>query len=342
MRLLVVFLGTVVALLGAMAAFNWWVDPFGDVYKPAALTDALDAKPPCLISQELVGARYLSFKLDVFHRRPTTRIVVGSSRVLKIQSHPGESSFSNLGFPGTSPETLLTLFRALPAKPAQTVYLGVEAFWFNKQYVVPAYRPSALDLAQYLLSRATFQFAFRFVRQKHFILTDRWQRIAAGKRCVIGRFSPGIAWNVDGSREFSWEIDPAVFPKPAPPAYTTDLTSLRSGYYAGWTSLDARRLRILGDVLALARSRGWRVVGFAPPEPPQYFRLLRAQPGVAARWHEFLRTMPRLFASDGFTWAGLWDGRALGCSGSDFPDQFHTDQACSARLRARLDAAAAR
>ena len=137
MRRLILFLAVVFALLGSMAAFDWWVDPFGDIYKPGALTAALQQHPNCLVSQELVGARYFSFKLDIFHRRPTTRFVVGSSRVLKIQSHPGERTFSNLGFPGSSPETILTLFRALPAKPAQTVYLGVEAFWFNKQYVVP-------------------------------------------------------------------------------------------------------------------------------------------------------------------------------------------------------------
>jgi hypothetical protein len=342
MRRLILFLAVVFALLGAVAAFDWWVDPFGDIYKPAALTAALSTEPACLVSQELVGARYLPFKLDIFHRRPTTRIVVGSSRVLKLQSHPGERSFSNLGFPGSSPETILTLFRALPAKPAQTVYFGVEAFWFNKQYVVPPYRPSTVDLAQYLLSRATFQVAFRFVRQAHFILYDRWRRESAGSRCVIGRFSPGIAWNVDGSRAFSWEVDPKVFPKPAVPPYTTDLASLRNGYYDRWQSLDSFRIGVLRDALALARQRGWRVVGFAPPEPPQFFRVLRARPGLAARWHEFLQAMPRIFAEQGFAWAGLWNGRALGCRQSQFPDAFHSDAACSARLRARLDAAAAR
>ena len=117
MRRLALFLSVVVALLGAAAVFDWWVDPFGDIYKPAALTDALESQPNCLISQELVGARYFAFKLDVFHRRPTTRFVVGSSRVLKIQSHSGERAFANLGFPGSSPETILAQFRALPARP---------------------------------------------------------------------------------------------------------------------------------------------------------------------------------------------------------------------------------
>lgn len=341
MRRLALFLAVIVALLGVAGLFDWWIDPLGDIYKPGALTAALQQHPNCLVSQELVGARYFAFKLDVFHRRPTTRFVVGSSRVLKIQAHQGERTFSNLGFPGSSPETILALFRALPAKPVQTVYLGVEAFWFNRHYAVPVYRPGAYDLAQYLLSRGTFQYAVRFVRQGHYILTHRWQRSEVGRSCVIGRLYPSIAWKVDGSRVWSWELDPQTFPRFHAAPYSTDLATVANGYYDRWTTLDARRVHVLEQALELARQRGWRVVGFAPPEPPRYFRLLRADPQLAARWHEFLQTMPALFARQGFSWAGLWDGRADGCTASDFPDAFHTDAACSVRVRERLDAAAA-
>jgi hypothetical protein len=341
MRRLVLFLAVIAVLLGGAAAFDWWVDPFGDIYKPGALTAALDQQPNCLISQELVGARYFSFKLDVFHRRPTTRFVVGSSRVLKIDARPGETTFSNLGFPGSAPETILALFRALPAKPVQTVYLGVDAFWFNSHYAVPVYRPSPYKLAQYLLSRATFQFAVRYVRQGHFILTHRWKREEVGKSCVIGRLYPSIAWKVDGSRVWSWELDPKDFAPFQVPAYSTDLATVRNGYYDDWTSLDTQRLHVLQQALELARARGWHVVGFAPPEPPQYFRLLRDEPKLAALWREFLTAVPALFRREGFSWAGLWDGRADGCTAADFPDGFHSDAVCSAKVRARLDAVAA-
>lgn len=342
MRRLVLFLAVVVGLLGAAMAFNWWVDPFGDIYKPGALTAALDEHPNCLVSQELVGARYFSFKLDVFHRRPTTRFVVGSSRVLKIQSKPGESSFANLGFPGTAPETILSLFRALPAKPVQTVYIGVDAFWFNSHYAVPVYRPSTYDIARYLTSRATFQFAVRYVRQGHFILTHRWRRDEVGNTCVIGRIYPSIAWKVDGSRVWSWELDPKTFPPFTAPSYSTDLATYRNGYYNDWTSFDTGRVRVLEQALRLARQRGWKVVGFAPPEPPGYFRLLRAEPQLTARWREFQQVVPALFAREGFAWAGLANGTADGCTTADFPDGFHSDAACSAHVRARLDAVASR
>jgi hypothetical protein len=338
MRRLAAFLAVVVALLGAVAAFDWRVDPFGDIYKPGALTAAMQHQPNCLVSQELVGARYFSFKLDVFHRRPTTRLVVGSSRVLRIAAHPGERTFSNLGFPGTAPETILALFRALPAKPVQTVYLGVDAFWFNPQFKVPVYRPTATQLAEYLLSRSTFQFAFRFVRQAHYILLDRWTREPVGSRCVIGRLSPAIAWNVDGSRTFSYEVDPRIS-KPPPPSYTA--ASFRSGSYGQWTSFDEGRVKVLRQVLALAKRRGWRVIGFAPPEPAPLLHRLETDARTGPLWHEFLRRIPRLFGAEGYTWAGLWNGQALGCSPSDFPDGFHSDAACSRRLRAGLDRVAA-
>jgi hypothetical protein len=324
MRRLALFLAIVVGLLGAVAVFNWWVDPAGDIYKPAALTAAM--RDNCLVSQELVGGRYFSFKLDIFHRRPTTTFVVGSSRVLKIESHSGETSFSNLGFPGSAPETILALFRALPAKPVQTVYVGVDSFWFNKDNVVPTFRPTTMQLAEYILSRSTFQLGFKFVRQAHYILYDRWRREPVGTRCVIGRISPGIAWNVDGSRLYNYELDPTV-PKPHFAAHSIDLGTF-----------DPQPLQPLREALALAHRRGWHVIGFAPPEPPRTVSLLKHSP----RWHTFLAQVPQVFRDEGYTWAGLWDGAKLGCRASDYPDGFHSDARCSALLRARLDTVASR
>jgi hypothetical protein len=46
--------------------------------------------------------------------------------------------------------------------------------------------------------------------------------------------------------------------------------------------------------------------------------------------------MPRLFARYHDTWIGL----GVRCPASQFPDEFHTDAACSRRLRERLDEAA--
>jgi hypothetical protein len=340
MRRLLVFIGVSLALLVAAAAFNWWVDPFAEVWKPGAVADARAGG--CLVSQELIGIRYQSFKLDVFAQRPTRTFVVGSSRVLEIASHPGERSFSNLGYPGTAPETILKLFRALPAKPVQTVYVGVEAFWLNKRYAVPDTDPSAYHLAEYLLSRSAFTTGFKLVRQAHYILEDRWRKTEVGGRCVIGRIYPSINWRLDGSRVWSWELDPKRFPRFHPAPFTGNLETWRNGYFAGWRSLDERRVHLLEQALALARERGWQVVGFAPPEPPHMLHVLDTDPRIAPRWHEFLRLMPRLFARYGFAWAGLEDGLRVPCRASEFPDAFHTDRACSARVRRRLDEAARR
>jgi hypothetical protein len=262
--------------------------------------------------------------------------------VLEIASHPGERTFSNLGYPGAAPETILKLFRALPAKPAQTVYIGVEAFWLNARYAVPDTDPSAYHLAEYLLSRSAFTTGFKLVRQAHYILSDRWRKTEVGARCVIGRIYPSINWRLDGSRVWSWELDPKRFPKFHPAPFTGNLETWRNGYLAGWRSLDERRVHLLEQALALARERGWRVVGFAPPEPPHMLHVLDTDPRIAPRWHAFLMLMPRVFARYGFGWAGLEDGRRVPCRASEFPDAFHTDRACSARVRERLDEAARR
>ena len=99
MRLLAVFLAVSALLLGVEAAFNWWVDPFGEFWKPAAVREARDSQPPCLVSHEVIGGEYLPFKLDVFRARPTRTFVIGSSRVLKIGAWPGERTLPTSACP---------------------------------------------------------------------------------------------------------------------------------------------------------------------------------------------------------------------------------------------------
>jgi hypothetical protein len=335
MRRLVLFLVVTALVLGVFATLTWWVDPSEEIWKPNAYAAA--RHDGCMLSEELVGNRYYSFKLAVFHARPTRTIVVGSSRVLKIASHPDERTFANLGYPGTAPSTLLTLFHALPARPRLTVYIGVEAFWFNRHYVIPDTNPSAFHLLEYLLSRNAAWTSYQqftllpYVRPPH-----RWRVTTVGKRCTIARGYPAINWNADGSRVWSFELDPKEYGRIHGTPFSVGLDEWRNGYYADWQRLDPGRLAQLEDVLAFAHARGWRVVGFAPPEPAAIARILRTDPRLAPRWNEFLRLMPALFARYGDAWVGL----GVSCPASEFPDEFHTDGVCSARLRRRLDDAA--
>lgn len=337
MKRLILFLVITAAVLGCFAAVTWWVDPLGEIWKPGALVTA--QREDCLISQELIGTRYFSFKLAVFHDRPTRAFVVGSSRVLKIASRPGERTFANLGYPGTAPSTILSLLHALPAAPRQTMYIGVESFWFNAHYRVPDTNPSDYHLAEYLISRSAFWNAFKFARDVSYVrYPDRWRRATVGDRCTIGRTYPSINWALDGSRVWSWELDPKHFIRIHPTPYRGNLNVWRNGYYADWKTIDQARVTQLDRVLSLARARGWRVVGFAPPEPASIVHILNTDPRIAPRWRAFLGLMPQVFGRYHDSWIGL----GVRCPASAFPDLFHSDDACSMRLRARLDEAARR
>jgi hypothetical protein len=177
---LVAFLGTAAVLLVALAAFNWWVDPFGEFWKPAAVQDARAARPQCLVSHELIGGEYLPFKLDVFRSRPTRTFVTGSSRVLKIGAWPGERTFANLGMPVISPEIVLKELRALPAGRGETVYLGVEAFWLNRNFKGFDVSPGFEQRARYVLSRSALQESLRIVRRARYVLLHRWRKERVG------------------------------------------------------------------------------------------------------------------------------------------------------------------
>jgi hypothetical protein len=333
MRRLVLFLALTIALLAGAAAFDWWVDPFGQVWKPDVLAAA--RQQHCLVSEELIGSRYWSFKRSVFFHRPTREFVVGSSRVLKMSDGP---HFSNLGYPGSAPETIVRLFESLPAKPAQTVLLGVEGFWFNERYTLPETDLSEYKVLEYLLARSTFTHAVNFA-QNSTVLKHRWRKLDFQGQCVLERFNESITWRLDGSRVWGWELDPAKYPKFGGGAFTGNLETWRNGYFADWTSLDASRVRALEQALRIAQSRHWTVIGFPPPEPPHMLHVLETDPRLAQQWNAYLHLMPQLFRRYGFTWANTVDGAKLGCARADFPDLFHTDARCSELLLHRLQAA---
>jgi lysophospholipase L1-like esterase len=342
MARLLVFLGTAAVLLGACATLNWWVDPFGEFWKPSAVEAARASRPQCLVSHEVIGGEYLPFKLDVFRSRPTRTFVVGSSRVLKIGSWPGERTFANLGMPVISPEVVLEELRALPSDRAETMYLGVEAFWFNPHFEGFDVSPSFEQRARYVLSRSALEESIRIIRRAPYVLPHRWRKEEVGSSCVIGRSRPALAWRLDGSRVWSFELDPKTY-HPAIDPFTTDLSKLRTGIYNDWTQLSQKRLGVLEQVLSLARSRGWRVVGFTPPDGERYLRSFARNPVIGPRWRAFARLMPKVFARHGYQWLDFRDPRSIPCGESDFVDGgYHTNAACSMRMRQRLDAAARR
>jgi hypothetical protein len=337
---LVALLGTTLGLLAVLGAFNWWIDPFGEFWKPGAVDEARAARPQCLVSHEVIGGQYLPFKLDVFRSRPTRTFVTGSSRVLKMGSWPGEQTFANLGMPVMSPEIALRELRDLSANRGETVYLGVEAWWLNPSFKGFDVSPGFEQRARYLLSRSAFDESVRIVRRAPYVFLHRWRKERIGSTCVIGRSRPALAWRLDGSRVWSFELDPRTY-HPAVDPFTRDLSKLRTGNYQGWTSIDRNRVRVLVQILALARARGWKVVGFTPPDGDRYLRFFASNRVIGPRWREFAHLMPKLFARYGYRWLDFRDARSIPCRQADFVDGgYHTDAACSMRMRKRLDAAA--
>src|SRR5262245_1285742 len=336
MRLLVLFLATTVVALAAVGALDWWVDPFGEFWKPGAVAAAQRARPRCLVSRDLFRNTPVRFKLGLAGSRPTRTIVLGTSRVTTIGARPGESSFTNLGVLAGHLEDARWLLDRLPARPRQTVYLGVEVYWFNPNEGTHDFDPDLYDRARYLLSWTTLTSTLKLLRREPGALARRWDVDRDGARCVVGHGEPADAWNPDGTFVWRFELDPAT---PHVPVVSVD--ELKSSFFAGYDGFSSAQLDELGRLLADARRRGWRVVGFATPFPTSYVRALESAPGIGEGWREFGRAVPRVFRRSGYPWLDLRDVRSIPCREQDFVDGgFHADARCARRIRARLDAAA--
>lgn len=347
MRRLVLLLLIPAVVAPAVGIVNWRLDPFGWFYEQGPLRAAL-ARPGCLLGDDAIGgASYLRFKEDVLRTRPgTSTVVLGSSRMLKIARRPGETGFTNLGFPATGPAVLPALVRDLHrihgGRPL-TVYLSVDFMWLNPTWDPGVdFQPSFFRRMEYLLGRRALQDSVRLVRRQGLHAALRgWEQEQFGGRCVVGRGSPGIAWRPDGVRMYAFELDRSAAP-PTPSRWSGSFADLRAGQYAGFTHLDRRALRRLARALDEAHRYGWRVVGFAPPDSTFYARLFATRPETAAAWRDFARDVPALFRARGMAWVDLRDVRHVPCAQTDFVDDgWHVNAACAAKVRDRLDAAAA-
>jgi hypothetical protein len=264
--------------------------------------------------------------------------VFGTSRVLSIKARPGERSFTNLGVLDGHASDALWLVRRIPARPHLTVYLDVEVYWFNPNSGHHDFAPGLGADAKYLVSWTTLSQSLHLLRSHSDVLLHRWTRASPGGHCIVGHGLVEEAWRPDGS--IIWQS--RLFPG-GEPIVPISPKELERGFFGGYTSFAHGPLDDLAAILALARQRGWTVVGFSPPYPAPYVSDFLRDPQLRARWRDFDRLVPALFERYGYPLLDLRNARAVPCASSDFIDGgFHFDEACSARVRAKLDAAATR
>jgi len=288
------FLAAVAVAAGAFAAgINRAIDPANQFYSRSPLTAAL--RPGCLLGDDAVGERsHVEFKADLAGRRRAKAVLLGSNGVLAFGARDDETSFVNLGFPELGPAALLEILRALDAHARLTVYVATELAWFDPRAPRTTFSKSLASDARYLLSPWTLKSSLSLLRRSRSLAFKGWEKEPAGGTCVVDRGSPFPGWRSDGTL-----VGP---PARVPPATTTDAFAFD-------------RLTPVDDALAFAQRKGWRLVGFSPPEQTR---------APASLWDVYRHELPALFAKHGFSWLDRSEARAV-----YWP-----------RLRGKLDAAA--
>jgi hypothetical protein len=354
MRLTAVFLvstAAVVALLGFVA---WRADSSGDFYDSGVISAATASNAACVISDDLVGPNaWLKFKFALAHRAQPRTIVVGTSRVLKMQARPGETGFVNLGLPATTPAELVSYFTQIHREdPGKlTVFVGADYFWFNAAWQQSFAQGSSgtIGRVRALLTRERVDTSLSRLASYPQLLLHRWHRVQVlpgcgldlARRLVDGQVQ---AWRVDGSLDYPWELVSKPAYQPADDygrdLATNDPAQFGGGYYHDYSALDAGRIHQLAAALKLAKSYGWRVVGFISPYSPRYVARLSTAAGTKVTWADYARAMPSLFREFGFPFVDLRDARDVPCVPTAFIDDgWHPDAQCMARVRVRLEAA---
>jgi len=259
-RRVLLLAGIVMAIGAAVATINGVVDPKDEFYSGAPLTAALDSR--CLLADDVVRARsYPEFKHDLFGRRQRTAVVFDSAGAARRGL--------NMGFPGFGPASLLDALRFLdrvtPKRRRLTVYVVTSVSWFDPQVRVADPHESFLSKVGYLLSPWTLGSSLDLMRRSRTLAFTGWEKERLGKACVVDRGSPAPAWRTNGT-----------------------LAGARAtGGSAAPQAFAFNRLSPLDAALAIARTRGWRVVGLS---------------GLTPRWETYERELKALFAKHGYRW----------------------------------------
>jgi hypothetical protein len=350
MRKTLFFLLTVAVGVVALAGLVRWVDPLGEYYDAGATAQA--ERSNCLLSQDVAGvASWWDVKRDLVRLRKPHTLVVGTSRVLEMRAPAGDPSFVNAGLPGESVPMLAAFFTDLHRidPTPKTVYLGVDPFWLNANWLPPySYTPPGRPHpVRKLLTRQQLTSALSTIARNPSVLFRHSHITHVDGMCVIDRTNQvaagrANAWAPDGSLYYSTQLRPDL-PHTPDDDFSSQLGHLDKpqylgSYYGNWDRLN--HLAELGQALALARSFGWKVVGFTPPYSTRYVRRLESLPQTAPRWGEYGTTMPALFKRYGFQWVETRWARDVGCSDKQFIDDgWHIDAACGTRLLRFLERA---
>ena len=230
--------GIVVAVGAAIAAINRVVDPKDEFYSGAALTEALESN--CLLADDVVRSRsYPEFKRDLFGR-------ASEDGRLRLEAQRWRRGV-DLGFPGFGPETCSTRCRPSRARRRKA---EAERLRRDERLLVRLRRaPAATSTrrsprrSRYLLSPWTFASSLDLMRRSRTLAFTGWEKQRAGRHAASStaarRLPPGAQTARSRARR----------------ARRPPRRRRRASRGTGSRSLD--------EALAIARARGWRVVGLS-------------------------------------------------------------------------------
>ena len=243
MRRILLVLGTIVAIVAAVAALNRVVDPEDEFYSGDALSAALASN--CLLAYDVVDSRsYPELKRDLFRRRRPTRVVLSADG----RARPGVE----LGFPHFGPDDLLGMMRylagAVPDAERLHIVVVTQPTWFDAGVHDGGSDTSGpLSRLAYLVSPAALVSSLDVVRRSTTLAFRGWRKEDVGRRCIVDRGSPEPTFRLDGS-----------FTATAPVAASDEFV---------W-----QRLTPVDQALALAARRGWRVAGVSTLPGSEIYR----------------------------------------------------------------------
>lgn len=335
------------AMLGAVAAFNFCVDP-AHIFDNGVYERRLAAILQSGHAAAGLGnydARALQREVIAAMAAPPDVVALGSSRIMLVDGRlMGTSSFFNHGVDGATMEDLVAiweLYRARGFRP-RAVFLGLDPWVLNRHHdqirwttLAATYADGmrGLGLEPEAAPEAGATRLAQLVSVKYLKASlDDFRRGRPQPHPADGEVAD-FTKHKDGSisyqRDFRERPQAEVDDEARRTAQTEGIYSFRD-----YRVLDARYAQTLARFVARLRADGVAVTFFLPPFHPTVYQAIAS----AQRYHQVIeaeRAFRELAAKHGVPVIGSYDPGQLGCSPADFLDGLHPRRACVERLLAR-------
>jgi hypothetical protein len=323
--------------LGIVFALPAYVLFFGREYLSLdAIVASQVSEPKTLVGFVYNGQSFVPYKQQLVALKKPTIIALGTSRIMQVRSEFFKEgvSFVNAGGGAKNIHDVKQFIENIP-KGVSVIILSLDQDMFTNKETSPSYNEQEDGLSPDLRNTMFTNVRKIYIDwvQGKYTLTELFKkRHESG--IGIAALVEGDGFRSDGSYRYGHIIKEMNRSERVSREIAVTSNALDTSRYASFktTGKELDNIRVLEEILALAKEKNIYVVGVLPPYPTPLYETMKANDGYQETITKLPASINGVFKQNGFT---LFDfSRVVSYGGNDteFVDSIHTSDKATLRM----------